>query len=79
MLYGLLAWFSARASLAGGNSKPNAVGFALAVVLVIAAFDEVRQSTHPQRVGSPMDVLIDLSGAAVFLFFTKATKGVRSK
>ncbi len=79
VLYGTLAYCAARASIEGGNRKANAVVFALAVVLAVAGFDELRQSTHPQRVGSPMDLLIDLSGAAVFLCFIKATKGVRSK
>ena len=77
-LYGILASLSAKASLAAGNRKVDAVAFALAVVLAVAGFDELRQSTHPQRVGSPVDLLIDLFGAVVFLCFTKATKGVRS-
>jgi hypothetical protein len=79
LFYGLLAWFTARSSLAAGNGKRDAVLFALIVTLAVAGYDELRQSTHPQRVGSPVDVLIDLAGALTLLAFTKATKGVRSQ
>ena len=73
-LYGILAWLATRASLAGGNNKGSAVLFAMAIALAVAGYDELRQSTHPVRVGSPTDVLIDLSGALVFSLLTRARK-----
>jgi VanZ family protein len=73
-LYGLLGWLAARASIAGGNKKAYAVLFALVMAAGIAGYDELRQSTIPVRVGSPTDVLIDLSGALFFALLTRAGK-----
>ncbi len=42
---------------------------ALCIALALAAFDELRQSGMTQRTGSVYDVLLDLSGVAVFLGF----------
>jgi len=45
------------------------LGWKMAIMqtLVLASFDEARQSTAGNRTGSPLDVLLDLSGAIVLL------------
>ncbi len=39
----------------------------LGIVLLIAGFDELRQSSQPGRTGSAYDVLLDMTGAVVFV------------
>jgi VanZ family protein len=66
--YGILAWLLYRA-----RGKTQAVWniswarFALAGVLAIAITDELHQHFVPSRVGSPVDVLIDVIGGIVAL------------
>jgi hypothetical protein len=38
---------------------------ALLLVLVVASLDELHQSTIPSRTGTPIDVLIDLTGGVI--------------
>ncbi len=64
--YGLVGYSLFRAAIAGKTPRINAVIFALLTVLCLASFDEIRQTTAPNRSGSPWDVMLDLSGAASF-------------
>jgi hypothetical protein len=45
----------------------NSQLLALALVLAVASLDELHQSTIPSRTGTPVDVLIDLSGGTLAL------------
>lgn len=60
-LLGLLAWRAHR------KLDQTSIVHALGFVACFAAFDEVRQSSLPNRSGSAWDVLIDLAGAAAFI------------
>jgi VanZ family protein len=70
--YGILAWLLYRA-----RGKTQAVWniswarFALAGVLAIAITDELHQHFVPSRTGSPIDVLIDLTGGLLALFIVR--------
>jgi VanZ family protein len=50
---------------------------AFALVLIIAAADEIRQSFSPERVGSLSDVALDCAGGltAIFLFWLFSARG----
>lgn len=43
--------------------------FSFACTFVVASADEYHQSFLPSRTGQPQDVLLDITGAAVFLVF----------
>jgi VanZ family protein len=43
------------------------VAFALVCTLIVASADEYHQSFLPSRTGQPQDVLLDITGAALFL------------
>jgi len=43
---------------------------AVAMVLLVASIDELHQSTIPSRTGSPVDVLIDVTGATIAQLLT---------
>jgi VanZ family protein len=60
---GLLAFRALRLSLA--ISLPRTALLGIALVLAVAATDELRQSFLPSRTGSLVDVMIDLSGGAL--------------
>jgi VanZ family protein len=45
--------------------------YALAIVLVVASVDEWHQSTIPSRTGTPVDVGIDLMGAAIAIALSR--------
>ncbi|HOA59917.1 MAG: VanZ family protein [Verrucomicrobia bacterium] len=67
--YAILALLSFRAlSRSGGVFSPawswRAAWLALGFCALYATADEVRQSFVPSRYGSPLDVLIDIVGAA---------------
>lgn len=77
--YGLLGLSLFRAAMAGGAPKPRAFVFAILVVLSMASFDEMRQTTSPNRTGSFWDVTLDVSGAGTFAAFAAAICGRRKK
>jgi VanZ family protein len=62
-LLGLLAFRAFRLSLA--VSLPRAAGLGLALVLAVAATDELRQSMLRSRTGSLADVGFDFAGGAL--------------
>ncbi len=67
-VYGILAWLYYRAQ--GDTHRVWDLRWArvaLAGVLIIATVDEVHQHFVPSRVGSPVDVVIDVIGAVVAL------------
>jgi VanZ family protein len=66
--YAVLGWLLYRARRQSQNAwNWSWAWFALAGVLVIATTDELHQHFIPSRVGSPLDVLIDVTGAIVAL------------
>lgn len=80
--YGLVGLTAAIATLFGGlnngeldpsKTKHESVIEAwqrgLLFALTVASFDELRQSTQPGRNGSIFDVVLDMSGAVVFVTF----------
>ena len=77
--YAMLAF---TASVAFYNSSVHPAAklwhvLAFAVVLAVAAVDEIRQGFHPHRVGSLADVALDCAGGLtmIFLFWIFAAKG----
>jgi VanZ family protein len=70
--YAILAWLLYRTR----GDTPGVWNFhwakvVMAGVLVVAAIDEVHQHFVPSRVGSPVDVMIDLAGAVVALLILR--------
>jgi hypothetical protein len=61
--YGIASVLYYRA-LAGAGTRRAEI-LALLLVLVVASVDEVHQSTIPSRTGTPVDVLIDLTGGTI--------------
>lgn len=61
-LVGLFAWLTARSHGLREDSRACAL-YAWGYTLVLAAFDETRQSTQVGRGGSLWDVLLDMAGA----------------
>lgn len=70
--YGIVGMGLFRAGIAGRTSRPNALLFAMSTVLCIASFDELRQTTAPNRTGSAWDVALDMTGAFLFIAITAA-------
>ena len=70
--YGILAWLLYRAR--GDTERvwdSHWARFALVGVLAVAVIDEVHQHFVPSRVGSPVDVAIDVLGAIVALMIVR--------
>jgi VanZ family protein len=77
--YGVLAFLTWRALLASTRTAAlRPALLALAWVLAVAAFDEIRQASSPVRTGSAWDVALDLSGGvlalALALAYTRAMR-----
>ena len=70
IFYGILSLLALRAFIGSSkkilSSAPMVAAFFS--VLVIAILDESNQSLNPSRTGSLQDILLDLAGAALFLF-----------
>lgn len=71
--YGSVGYCLFRSAIAGRSSKKRAILFSLLMVLCLASFDELRQTTAPNRTGSAWDVTLDMTGATVFAFLGAAT------
>jgi VanZ family protein len=69
IFYGILAVLALRAFTASSKSilASNPVATAFIATLIVASLDEFNQSFNPARTGTPNDVILDLSGGAVFL------------
>ena len=65
--YGLVGLALSRAALSGKATNAGAWMFALSSTLCLASFDEIRQTTAPNRSGSAWDVALDMTGAALFI------------
>ena len=66
--YGILAWLTWLALFSTyRRALLRFVGLALAWVVVVASFDEIRQSMVESRTGSIVDVAIDVSGGLLAL------------
>ena len=65
--YAILALLTFRAAWisAAGSQFATAAWSALFAVATLATADEARQSFSPSRTGSPVDVLIDVTGGAI--------------
>lgn len=58
--------FAGTAAARSGGESPNASrGIGLGYTLLLAVFDEVRQTGAATRTGSPVDVALDMAGALV--------------
>lgn len=56
-----------------GAERRHSIAMGLCTVAAFASFDECRQTFFPNRTGSFWDVLLDLSGAVVFVGIAAAT------
>ena len=66
VVYGALALLAFRASfLSFGNVLLRVAATAVMIAVGVAMVDEGRQATYSERTGSPVDVLIDGTGAAI--------------
>ncbi|RYG26606.1 hypothetical protein EON82_02645 [bacterium] len=65
--YGTVAWTTLQAAREVTDRPWVAVRTALLAAASLAAFDELRQSGYANRTGNTSDVLLDLSGAVVFV------------
>lgn len=70
--YGIVGMSLFRAGIAGRTRRPNSLLFAMSIVFCIASFDELRQTTAPNRTGSAWDVALDMTGAFLFIAVTAA-------
>ena len=59
--YAVLGIFACRAFAVSAFGR-HPFFFAAVLVVLVAAIDETNQSLNPNRTGSPIDVLIDVSG-----------------
>ena len=68
--YAVLGFLACRA-LSESALRRRWLIFSALLVLAIAVIDETNQSFNPERTGSPVDVLIDLSGgfAAILIAY----------
>lgn len=63
----VLTYFWLRCFSAHRRWQPHQATAAAAFALAIASADELYQATVPGRHGSPIDVLVDVLGATIFL------------
>jgi len=63
--YAILAVLVARALDEPGRAPDRVAAGTLAICAAYAALDELHQSFVPSRTGSPLDVALDASGAAL--------------
>lgn len=66
-----------RAAFRGGEAPKPAIAIALAYALLLATFDETRQSGFADRSGSPIDVALDLTGSLTGIALTFRRKPAR--
>ncbi len=77
--YAAVATVGARTMLANGANRRTALKAGAQFALSFASFDELRQSTMPNRQGSFWDVLLDMAGAVLALVvFAKLDRIKRS-
>ena len=70
LAYGILCWSYLRAFYHHWHrSMWSSLGLALLICLLVAMADEGRQAFYTSRNGSPVDILLDLSGAVTAGFF----------
>lgn len=74
--YAILAalWFRALHGGRGLASAPSALG-ALLISIAWAIADEFHQSLVPSRTGSPLDILVDATGATLAIIACYASTG----
>jgi len=77
--YGLLAYSAFRAAGQAGLKRSAWVLFALGAALIVASFEETRQTTQVGRGGSFWDVLLDMSGAGAALLLANSIGAKRPK
>jgi len=65
--YGFLALVALAAARRAGESMAAAARLGLGVALVVSTYDELRQAQTADRSANPLDVLLDMAGAAVFV------------
>ncbi len=76
--YAVLGFLACRAFASASQANLRKFFYLAAIVLIfaVAASDEFNQSFNPERTGSPLDVLIDVSGglAATLLYYVVARR-----
>lgn len=70
--YGIVGMCLFRGGIAGRAIRSKALLFAMSTVLCLASFDELRQTTAPNRTGSAWDVTLDMTGALLFIVVAAA-------
>lgn len=75
--YGTFGYFWLRVFGVARERVDLAGIHALAMTFCLAGFDELRQSTAPNRTAQFSDVLLDLSGAATFVVLALAIRRLR--
>lgn len=64
--YGFMGLSLLQAAICGKASLSKSFSFAMLTIFCMASFDELRQTTAPNRTGSAWDVALDMTGAALF-------------
>jgi|GEM_PF-3003802 len=79
--YGFLGCTARNAAANAGEKMAVVLRYGLLWTLLVASFDEFRQSSQPGRNGSIYDVMLDMAGAIVFLailtWFASKSQGSR--
>lgn len=77
--FGGLGWMAYRGLRERSVAIVIAFWGAMGWTLVNAAFDEIRQRSIPGRTGATTDVLLDLAGAAAFVFLATRRERVKAQ
>lgn len=77
--YAVLAFFAVRAFKRTPALSAHRYRFALLLVSLVAVIDELTQSLNPARTGSPVDVLIDITGGLTMVAVAYLTERRRAR
>ena len=77
--YGFAGYAAWRGAAQAGAWRHGRLLFAFGAALLIATFDELRQSTQIGRSGSIWDVLLDMVGAFVTVGLAHGLSGKRAQ
>jgi hypothetical protein len=77
--YGTVAWSAFWSGWHGKLAGFRVSGYALAIALIMACFDETRQLGSPGRGGSGWDVLLDMAGASSAVLLSLILAGTKTR